>query len=140
MFGFEKGAEATLTIKLPESSGDEAAKAPDPKPMPDAPAASKEEMAMVRQMFDGFRFRMMVGVDGEITQTNASFPHKAADGKTRSLTLFDMNIGELIKDENMFKTLLARGEMEDMAAARKKLLDIPGLRIETEPQITVRFK
>jgi len=144
-FGFTPGDPAALTIRLPESRHEAPAGSSGPKPGPDkpapnGPAPSKEEMAMAKQMFEGFRFRMMVGVDGEITQTNASFPHAGPDGKKRYVTLFDMNIGELIKDENMFKMLLARGEMQDMSTARKKLLDVPGLKIETEREITVRFK
>jgi len=139
-FDFSMGDASTLTIRLPEPQSGKTEDASDGKARPDMAAPSPQERAMMKRMFDGFRFRMLIKVDGEITQTNASYAHQGNDGKTQYVTLFDMNIGELLKDEEQFNKLVSLGKMEDMATAKTKLLGILGLKIETVREVTVSFK
>jgi hypothetical protein len=78
-----------------------------------------EQLAQMKQMFDGFRVRIMVKVDGEIARTNASYVEIDTQSKKKQLvTLFDINIGEIMKDEETFKKLAAMGEIQDMEAER----------------------
>jgi len=139
MFDFSREGTSTLTIKLPAPQGGKTEEESGDKARPNLSEPSAQEKAMMKRMFDGFRFRMLIKVDGEITQTNASYAHKGEDGKTQYVTLFDMNIGELLKDEKEFEKLVSLGEMEDMATARTKLLGVLGLKIETEREVTVSF-
>lgn len=139
-FGFSKGDTSTLTINMPQPKDGKTTDGSEDKAMPKMQEASPQERAMMKKMFDGFRFRMLVKVDGEITKTNASYAEKGEDGKTQYVTLFDMNIGELMKDEKEFKRLVSLGKIEDMATAKTKLQGIPGLKIETAREVSISFQ
>ncbi len=83
----------------------------------------------------------MVKVDGEIARTNASYVEIDTQSKKKQLvTLFDINIGEIMKDEETFKKLAAMGEIQDMETAAEKLKGIPGLKIETAKRVEIEFQ
>jgi hypothetical protein len=143
-FDFVKGASPKLIIKMPEAAAaKDATASPEslkaPAEMPSA-SPTPEQMAMMKQMFGDFRMRIMVKVDGEITDSNASHVQKdGKSGKKCLVTLLDMNIGELLANEEQFKKLAAMGKIEDMSTAKYKLKDISGLKIEPEEKIEVVF-
>ena len=139
-FDFARDHGPKLIINLPQSDN---GKKPKSSEMP--PVASQElpseQLAQMKQMFDGFRVRIMVKVDGEIARTNASYVEIDTQSKKKQLvTLFDMNIGEIMKDEETFKKLAAMGEIQDMETAAEKLKGIPGLKIETARRVEVEFQ
>lgn len=133
-FGFVKGNPAKLTMNIPQRDTPEDAEETVPAVAPPAGTPSAKELAQMKQMFGGFRFRIMVKVDGAITKTNASF----VDGNV--VTVLDMNIGELLENEEQFKKLAAMGPIQDMETAKKLLKDFPGLKIETEQKVHIEFK
>lgn len=136
-FAFAKGTPAKLTIKQPEPKpgAEKADKPADPQ----GPAQDEAALAQMKQMFDGFRFRTVVKVDGEIAKTNATYVD-VEDGKKKAVTLLDMNVGELLKDDAQFKKLTAMGKMDDIATAKEKLKGLPGIKVELERQVEVEFK
>ncbi len=138
-FGFEKGSVSTLTINMPEAPAKM-----DEVPIPvDEPAAEPPpaQLAQMQQMFDGFRVHIMIKVGGEIKETNATHVHKArASGKNQYVTLFDVNIGELMKNADNMKQLAAMGPMQNMAEAAAKLQDFPGLRVEPAQRVEIKFQ
>ncbi len=138
-FDFGREGTSTLTIKLPAPQGGKTEEASSDKARPNLSAPSAQEKAMMKRMFDDFRFRTLIKVDGEIAQTNASYAHKGEDGKTQYVTLFDMDIGELLNDEKEFEKLVSLGRMEDMATGKTKPRGIPDLKIETEREVTISF-
>lgn len=139
-FEFVKGATPKLTIMMArKEKEEEAVKAEDNATPEEAPAA--EQMAMMKEMFDGFHMQLLVAVDGEITKSNATFVEKdEKTGKRQRIILIDMDLGKIFKDEASFKKLAAMGEIQDMATAREKLKDLPGLRFETEEKVEIEFK
>lgn len=140
-FAFEKGATPKLTVTMArkEKAAAEEAK-PEEQPAPEEGSA-EEQMAMIKHVFDGFRMQLVVAVDGEITRSNATFVEKdAKSGKKQRVTLVEMDLGKLFKDEASFKKLTAMGEVEDIATAREKLKDIPGLKFEPEEKVEIEFK
>jgi hypothetical protein len=133
-FDFTKGDTAKLTLNMPQdAASEEAAKiAHVITPKTEAPSAA--EMGQMKQMFNGFRFRMEIKVEGDITKTNASYADK------NTVTILDMNIGELLQDQGQFEKLAAMGPIKDMETAKKMLKDFPGLKIETEEKVDIEFK
>jgi hypothetical protein len=104
----------------------------------DAPDEKKEEpdaqaMAMMQQMFKDMRMTFKVEIADGIAETNASH----VDGNV--ITLIDMPFGKLISDPANMKKLEAMKDSSpaDAAAAFK---DIPGLKIETKEEVTVKVK
>ncbi len=148
-FEFEQAGTSTLTIHIPQDEPEEAAEPvttpgmPDGEGMdgaPDMPGMPGAE-EMMKQMFAGFRVWMMVMVEGEISDSNATHVQiLKKTGKKCLVTLVDMNLGELMKmDESKLKGLSAMGPAQDMATAMQMMKDFPGLKIEPQKTVTVTF-
>ncbi|MEK7952988.1 hypothetical protein [Luteolibacter soli] len=120
---------------------------PDAKPKGDAKkpdaekgaAPDKEEetdpqsLAMAQQMFKDMRITVKLEVADGIAETDATYK----DGNV--VTLIDMPFGKIISDPVNMKKLEAMKDASpaDAAAAFK---DIPGLKIETKDEVTVKVK
>ena len=139
-FEFVRGATSKLTIKMPEQDkAKETGKADEQAASQEMPPA--DQMALIKELFGGFHVQLMVIVDGEITWSNATFVEKdEKTGKKQRVTLIDMDLGKIFKDEASFKKLTAMGQIDDMATAREKLKDIPGLKFETAEKVEIEFK
>jgi hypothetical protein len=142
-FSFVPGNTAKLTINMPPPDKSE------PEKMPEREEGSGMNMGggmpggeqMMNAMFTGMRIRLMVKVDGEITDTNGSYVHSGVkSGKKCYLTLFDMDIGKLLGNPEHMKKLQALGKNKDISAAKDALKEIPGVKVETEQKIEVTFK
>jgi hypothetical protein len=141
-FQMTKGATPKLEIIMPKQEPVKAeapasAPAGEAKPVPGQDAM---QAAMMKQMFDGFRIRVAVAVDGKITKSNAAYQEKDSEGNSHIVTLLDMNIGKLLGDEATAKKLAAMGEIQDMAEAKEKLKGIDGLKIETSEKVEIEFE
>jgi len=141
-FEFTPGSPAQLGVNLPQKkAGDGASDSETPADAGDDMADGPEGAAMMKQMFDGFRVRMLVKVDGDITRSNASYLQKGSkSGRTQYVTLFDMNIGQMLSDPAKLEKLTAMGEMDDMAEAMARLKDVPGLKIELNERVEIDFE
>ncbi len=85
------------------------------------------------KMFEDMRFTMTIIVDGDISNTNASY----TDGS--KITLIDMDFGEMMKNKDAFNQLSENepSSVEEM----KAVMDMfEGLKMEFEPQVEVSFK
>ena len=137
-FDFEKSGQPALSIMIPppfekpqtaEVAGGRGVRS----------AVSIEQMAVIRKLFENFRVRILVKVDGEIVRTNAKFVEKEKD-TDNTVTLVDMDVSKLIENDSRMNKILAMGRIEDMDTARMKLRDLPGLRIETTGRVDVVFQ
>ena len=130
-FGFEGGSNPVLTINRKEAAKDESEA--------DVTESENEDPSMgdmneeVLKMFDGMGFKMAIVVDGKITETNASFSDKS------TVTLLDMDFSEMMKNKEAFVEMTkAKPETaEEMKAFMDRL---PGMKVELEQPVTVRFK
>jgi len=139
-FEFVKGSTPKLTVMMAKKEKEKEVGKAEEVAAPDE-VPPEEEMAMVKEMFGGFHVQLLVKVDGEITRSNATYVEKdEKTGRKQRVTLIDMDLGKLFKDEATFKKLMAMGEVEDMATAREKLKDIPGLKFETTDKVEIEFK
>ena len=124
-FQFAKGSPSVLTIKMPPAKKNEAAGAPDQD--------NDQMMAMMKEMFKDMRISFAVDVQGAIQQTNAS--HR--DGQ--KVTLLDMEFAKVMSDPAKFKAF-TKVKDPNTAEAKALLKTIPGVKIETENPVTIRFQ
>lgn len=125
-FQFTKGSPAKLTMTMNQPQKEE-------KKADDAPEDPNEAqgLAMMQQMIKGMRITMNLNVDGTLVATNAT--HK--DGN--KITIMEIPMDELLKDPKKFKASQKAGSFTD---AMSILKDVPGLKMETKPNVTVEFK
>lgn len=125
-FQFTKGTPAVLTITMPPPNfkKKDAAKK-------DKTDAAATQMAM--QFFKDMKISIAVEVAGKITETTAS----NRDGAR--VTLMEMDFNKLLADPKKFEEFTAN-EPESLEDAKKILKGIPGVNIETNPQVTVKFQ
>jgi hypothetical protein len=124
-FQFTKGSPAKLTMTMNHP--------PQDKKAADAPEDPNEAagFAMAQQMMKGMRITMNLNVDGTLVATNAT--HK--DGN--KITLMDVPMDELLKDPKKFKESQKAGSFTDAMSVFK---DVPGLKVESKPTVTVELK
>lgn len=129
-FAHEAGTPATLTITMPRS-GEEDVGMDTPGEGP----PSDPQMQMMRQMMSDSGFRLAVTVDGEIVETNAS--HRSGS----TITLMEMDFGTLAQDSAAFRKVMTNEQQPvSSRAAIDSINAIPGITIEPQETVTVRYK
>lgn len=89
-----------------------------------------DQIAMMRQMLGGLRIALRVEPMGRVIRSNSPY----VDGQT--VTLFDIDVDALLKDENAFARLQSAKTPAETAAA---LTNVPGVKIAPERDITIEF-
>jgi hypothetical protein len=127
-FTFVKGSPATLTVAFPKP--DQNAKPGSPPP---GAADNQKLMDQMKQLYADMRIVLTIEVAGTITQTNAAY----VSGPT--VTLLDMDFAKIIGDDVTFKKLSAsQGQSMDQVRATVKA--VPGVKIETQDPVSIKFK
>lgn len=85
------------------------------------------------KMMDGMKINIAVKVDGEINSSNATY----LDGST--ITLFHMNLGEMMKNKEAFKDF-KNNEPTSIEEMKKFMKKFPGMKIEIQKPVTIKFK
>ncbi len=130
-FVFTKGGTATLQIIYPqEPQVEEQEESGEGEVDLDS---NPEMLEMMRQLYQDMHISIAVEVDGNITETNASY----VEGSR--VTLMDVDFGKLLEDEQKFKELLSANPktIEDM---KEVIQDNPGIKVETQESVRVRFR
>jgi hypothetical protein len=91
---------------------------------------SVEQLAMLKQMFAGARVTVAVEPAGTLVRTSSAF----VDGQR--VTLFDVNLDELLKDDTFLARIQAAKTEDDMKAI---LREAPGLKINFDREIAIEF-
>jgi hypothetical protein len=89
-----------------------------------------EQLMMVRQMLAGIRLAIRVEPAGRLVRTSSPY----VEGNT--VTLFDLDLDALLKNEGAF-TRLQSAKSKDEAAAILK--EVPGFAINLDRDITIEF-
>jgi len=89
-----------------------------------------DQMVMMRQMLGGMRIALRVEPMGRLIRSNSPY----VEGQT--VTLFDIDIDELLKNEEAFARLQSAKTPAETAAA---LANVPGVKIAPERDITIEF-
>ncbi len=131
-FGFRKANPSVLTITFPA-----------PKPAADSGAASDkpateqkmtdQDIAMITQFYTDMQITMDVVFNGTVVSSNASF----RDGNR--VTLVDFQFNQLLKSPD-FMTQLKEGKSDKMSNFQSLGKMFPGMKIETKPEVEVRFR
>jgi hypothetical protein len=125
-FGFtKKDGSSVITIKMPEQS--QTASNIMPKvPGGGSPEENAQMMAMVMPMLRGLFVDVTLAVDGRVIKTNAPF----VSGSQITLLQFDLD-----------KVTATEGALQKLQQATdpKALKDVPGVKMVTDPLITIEF-
>ena len=137
-FDFIPGATSKLIIQLPKDKDEELDSIKTSKPS-QKPEMELGQAELAKQFLQGFRARAMIRlVDGHIVQTNASYVKKVKGNDY--VTLFDMNMGELLKAEEHIQEFQSLEEIRDISTARRLLKGVPGFQIEPADRIEIQFR
>lgn len=134
-FEFRKGDQPVLIVRSPRESktppGDAAAADKAPATLPEGP---ERQMAlqMMQQMFKGMHMAVQVEVEGEILETNAAF----RDGSR--VTLVDIRFDQILADPERFERL-ALAQPEGIEEVKALLKDLPGVKVEPNDTVEIRF-
>jgi hypothetical protein len=113
----------TIAVPLPELPAGGLASRDGGSPSPD-------RVAMLKQMFGGARVTIAVEPAGTLVRTSSPF----VEGSR--VTLLDVNLDQLLKDETFLPRIQAAKTADEMKAI---LQEAPGLKIDFERTITIEF-
>jgi hypothetical protein len=135
-FRFTPGNPAQLVIVSPsQEEGDAEGFEEDTEPAGEDDGEGDDDgsMEQMKEFFRDMRLLIQVAVEGGITGTNATF----VEGST--ITMMDIDFNVLIDDPELLKQL-QKVETMGPAAGKELMKNIPGLRVETEEEISVSFR
>lgn len=122
-----KYADGVLTLVNP---GNKPAEGEAP---PEMPEVSDQQIAMAKGMFKDMKMGFTLEFPGGIAETNAT--HVEGD----TVTMADIDFGKFVEDPAHLKKLMAANE-QGPAAAAAAVKDIPGVKVETKEEFTVKLK
>ncbi len=137
-FEFHGGEIAELIVHTTVASTTDTALAPRADTNASRPATAstmsggQQTVAMMKELFDGFRVAMSVTVDGDILETNAAF----LEGSR--VTLLEMDFGKLLDDPDKLEALTEHNP-QNLADAKELMRAIPGIRVELAPLVRIKF-
>lgn len=134
---YTPGSPATLTIRMPRDETTD-----DASPTEDASSTSTEddepspqERQMLREMMKDSGLRLLVSIDGEVVETNAT--HRSGS----TITLMDMDLGQLAEDTSSFNRLMNTNQSSVSPGATIDSLNaLQGVTLEPQETITIRFR
>jgi hypothetical protein len=130
-FKFKKGNIAELIIDRPGLEF-----TPDAAEDSESETSEQNDEEMGEEfvkMMEGMKINIAVQVDGKITSTNASY----VEGS--KITLMQMDFGEMMKNKESFKEFKNK-EPKNIEEMKEFLEKFPGMKIEVEKPISVKFK
>lgn len=135
-FDLQRAADgaSTLQIRLPQGSRPAATPDQPATTAPATPPVPPEALAMVRNMFKGARLSVGVEVDGAIVNTDAP----AREGSR--VTVFGLDIEQLLSDPTRFAALQQLKPGSDFATIRKALDGVPGVVMPASPTVSIQFR
>jgi hypothetical protein len=134
LFRFAKLPAGTsqVTVVFPERKIEAAKPTPAAKPAKANPAdpMAAAGLAMAKQMLNGLRIAIYMQPAGRIVKTNSQY----VDGQR--VTLLEMDLGELLRDEAMLQKLQGAGSLEE---AKSLMKGIKGAKINLDSEVSVEF-
>lgn len=137
-FSYESGTPNRLVVRLPGFAGRAPTEAGTAETADETPT---DRASLLREMFAGFRLRLILDVAGEVLQTDASFfqPETELD-RRRQVVLLDLAADRLLIDERSGSLLERLVETRDLAEACHLLRRVPGMPIEPRETVEVVFE
>jgi hypothetical protein len=130
-FVFTPGKTARLVIK--QLKKDETAVKTVPETTLPDKETSAEELAMVRQVFDGLRMSTTIVIKGTVIESNATHRNGSI------ITLAEIDLGKLLdKPEVLAK--MAELKPGDQVAAMEMFKQFPGMKIDMNDELRISFR
>lgn len=102
---------------------------------------TENETDALKKAARGMRFRMVLKVNGHITETNASSVHtQQGDEAPSYITLFDLDFDELFSSKKATEQLATISSTTDPAKAMDRFRRLPGVMLEPEQWVEVSFR
>jgi hypothetical protein len=134
-FTFHPANPAELVIHWPVDEAASEAEASSTEASDEATSPEQEQMAMemMKSAFKDMRMAIHIEVAGDILDTNAT--HRRGN----RVTLMEFDFGEILSSEEALRSMAGNkpGSVADMKELMKL---IPGLKMEIEPEVTIRFQ
>jgi hypothetical protein len=125
VFHFAKGSPAVLTVTMP---------APEFKPKAEKPDGMDDvALQMMQQMLKDMKMTFALEVQGTISETNATY----RDGGR--VTLMEMDFNKVLSNPEKFKAM-AKANPQTMQEAKAILKEIDGIKVETSPEVKIKFQ
>lgn len=131
-FVFKAGKTATLLVKQQKKNAPDTAETTSETASPTKEAGA-EELAMVRQMFDGLRISTKLVIKGKILDSNAT--HRA----DATITLAEIDFAKLL-DKPELLAKMAATQPGGQTAAMEMLKQLPGMKIDLNDELRVSFR
>jgi len=142
-FDFTPGPAATLTMHLggPADPGDfvemnRGGKNVSGENAPGDTSNTAGQMRMARMMLQDAKMGVAVEPQGTLVETNAA--HRSEKGR---VTLMELNFSELMADPQAFERFMKARDRDLTGEETQKMIRaLPGVRVETQETVTMRFK
>ena len=130
MFRFSKQANGNslLTVLIPRDKGKSDAPVPDTGARPGE--ATPEQLARMKEMFNGLKISIAVEVDGKLVRTNGAY----VEGP--KVTVFEVDMGQLLSDE---AKLMELAKIKTIDQAKEALKGLKGVKVDLGPEIQIEF-
>lgn len=137
-FKFTKGSPSRLVISSPELKGfsrdksgtdDKTQAAADEQAKP----PEKENLEMMKAMFQDMKLSISLNIGGTIVHTNATY----RDGST--LTLMELDFGKIVSNYDLLKKMSA-AKPQSIEETKALLKGMEGFKLELNYPVTVDFK
>ena len=130
-FKFKKGNTSQLNIEFPIDENEDEETEEKTEEIAEMPEMNEEMTEMMKAMYKGLRFSIEVEFDGKITDTNASYK------EGNKIVILDMDFDELAKDPEKLKSFQ---NMQNPDKMKEALKNIPGMKVETNEKVMVKFQ
>ena len=132
-FKFNRDNGSEITINMPPAS-EENGKTDSNMDAENTNADSMNtaDLTKLKTLLKDFNISLVVETDGEIKETNANYADKS------SVTLFDLNFNLLLDDPKKLEAL-KKVNPGDMQGVKDLLKDVPGVKIETNNPVKIKF-
>jgi hypothetical protein len=125
-FAFKQGATSLLTIQMPDQPSTDQLPLPGKGGTDADKAQAAQAMAMMKMMMRGLFVDVALNVNGRIIKSNAPY----VEGSR--VTLMQIDFDKLLADDAAMAKLQNAKDIKSLAA-------VPGLKVVSEPKITIEF-
>ena len=133
-FHLTKGYPSTLIVRMPVDQGaNEPTISKEEKPVEMDNQQSEMMMAQMKQMFEGMKITMAIEVQGSIVQTNAT--HREGS----KITMMQLDFGKLLQMPEQLNRF-SQMKPESLEAAKKLMKDLPGIKVDLNKEVIIKFK
>jgi hypothetical protein len=130
-FAMKDGA---LVVSMPSSGVNADEEETGELEVPEMDPEELAQMQMMAPMLQGMRVGFEIKAEGGIAESDAL--HR--DGDT--ITLFEVNVGEMLKDPKNMGKMQALEDTENFSRVRRELQDVDGVKIEPRDEVTIKFQ